>query len=103
VLSAVGGIESSGGILEDTIDFMTGIERVVKCTKEGRCGEGKMRSVVWRRGQTIGSTANGKGRVRSANPAGTQAAPFSPCSRAGTRRIRTNPLPTAPLESQLPY
>jgi hypothetical protein len=41
VLSAVGGIESSGGILEDTIDFMTGIERVVKCTKEGRCGEGK--------------------------------------------------------------
>jgi hypothetical protein len=69
VLSAVGGIESSGGILEDTIDFMTGIERVVKCTKEGRCGEGKMRSVVWRRGQTIGSTANGKGRVRSANPA----------------------------------
>jgi hypothetical protein len=42
VLSAVGGIESSGGILEDTIDFMTGIERVVKCTKEdaerAKCG-----------------------------------------------------------------
>jgi hypothetical protein len=57
-----------------------------------------MRSVVWRRGQTIGSTANGNGRVRSANPAGTQAAAFR-----HARNVRMDTLPTAPLESQLPY
>lgn len=97
----MGVIESSGGILEDTIDFMTGIERVVKCTKEGRYGEGKMRRGVWRRGQT-----NGKGREIGKTGRNPGRRLLSLLKSRHAKNVRYGPTTetnTAPLESQFPY